>query len=160
MTCDTPWVLLSSAFFPWKLAILARSWNTDKNYILIHFFLILLTFDLLVCFNWHIYNIDDAWKIAAPGYYVITFVHDVANKTLSHDSNDTVDVLMWLTFVNSSIFMREVIIIWFFKDLTEKNDILEWCSWFKFNNLGMVLGMAKWSKLNSPFKEVAGEKNL
>ena len=117
-------------------------------------------FDLLVCFNWHIYNIDDAWKIAAPGYYVITFVYGVTNKTLLCDSNDTVDVLMWLMFVNSSIFMREVIITWFFKDLTKKNDILEWCSWFKFNNLGVVLGMAKWSKLNSPFKEVAGEKNL
>ena len=44
-------------------------------------------------------------------YQVITSVHDVTNKFLSRDSNYTVDVVMWPKFDNSSIFMREVIII-------------------------------------------------
>ena len=43
------------------------------------------------------------------GYDVIIPVNDVANKSLSHDSNYVVDVFMWPKFGNSSISMREVI---------------------------------------------------
>ena len=45
------------------------------------------------------------------GYDVIIYVHDVTNKILSRDSNYIVDVVMWPKFGNSSISMREVIII-------------------------------------------------
>ena len=47
------------------------------------------------------------WK---KGYDVIISANDVTNKTLSHDSNYIVDVVMWPKFGNSSISMREVII--------------------------------------------------
>ena len=45
------------------------------------------------------------------GYTVIIYVHDVTQEILSRDSNYIVDVVMWLKFGNSSIPMREVIII-------------------------------------------------
>ena len=45
------------------------------------------------------------------GYDVIIPVHDVTNKILSRDSNYIIDVVMWPKFGNSSISMREVIII-------------------------------------------------
>ena len=45
------------------------------------------------------------------GYDVIISVHDVTNKILSRDSNYIVDVVMWPKFGNSSIFMKEVIIM-------------------------------------------------
>ena len=45
------------------------------------------------------------------GYGVIIFVHDVTNKILSSDSVYIIDVFMWPKFGNSSISMREVIII-------------------------------------------------
>ena len=44
------------------------------------------------------------------GYYVICYVYDVTSKTLSHDSNYIMDVVMWPKFGNSSICIREVII--------------------------------------------------
>ena len=61
-------------------------------------------------------------KMATPGllkikifwnksYDVINYVHDVTNKILSRDSSYIVDVIMWLKFGNSSISIREVIII-------------------------------------------------
>ena len=45
------------------------------------------------------------------GYDVIISVHDVTNKILLRDSNYIVDVVMWPKFGNSSISMREVIIM-------------------------------------------------
>ena len=45
------------------------------------------------------------------GYAVIIHVRDITNKILSPDSNYIVDVVMWPMFGNSSISMREVIII-------------------------------------------------
>ena len=45
------------------------------------------------------------------GYDVIVYVHDVTNKILSRDSNCVVDVVVWPKFGNSSISIREVIII-------------------------------------------------
>ena len=44
------------------------------------------------------------------GYDLIISVHDVTNEILSRDSNDTIDVVMWLKFGNCSISMRKVII--------------------------------------------------
>ena len=46
------------------------------------------------------------------GYNVIisACACDVTNKILSRDSNYIVDVVMWLTFGNSSISMKEIII--------------------------------------------------
>ena len=43
-------------------------------------------------------------------YYVIISVHDITNKTLSHELNYIVDVFMPPKFHNSRISMREVII--------------------------------------------------
>ena len=76
------------------------------------------------------------------GYYVIIFVYDVTNKILSRDSNYIVDVAIWSKFGNSSFSMREFIITQFQKDLTRKTNFFEGCCWFKFNNLGLALGMA------------------
>ena len=45
------------------------------------------------------------------GYDVIILVYNVANKILLHDSNCIVVVIMCPKFGNSSISMREVIII-------------------------------------------------
>ena len=45
------------------------------------------------------------------GYCIIISVHDVTNKNLTHDSNYIVDVVMRPKFGNSSISMREAIII-------------------------------------------------
>ena len=44
-------------------------------------------------------------------YGVMISVHNITNKTLSRDSNDIISVVMWPKFVNSSIYMREVVII-------------------------------------------------
>ena len=44
-------------------------------------------------------------------YDVIISVHDVTSKILSCDWNYMVDVVMWPKFGNSSISMRQVIII-------------------------------------------------
>ena len=51
----------------------------------------------------------------------MNYVHDVTNKILSRDSSYTVDVIMWPDFGNSSISIREVIIISIFKDLTRES---------------------------------------
>ena len=45
------------------------------------------------------------------GYDVIIYVHDIPIKILSHDSNYTVDVVMWPKFGNSNISITEAIII-------------------------------------------------
>ena len=54
---------------------------------------------------------------------------------------------MWPKFGKYSVFMKELIIfinIWsrFYKDQTRKTNFSEGCSWFKFNNLVLALGMA------------------
>ena len=91
-------------------------------------------------------------KMATPGflkinifwnkdYDVTVSVHDVTNKILSRGSNYIVDVFMWPKFDNSSISMREVIITSILKRFDQKNRFFEGCSWFKFNNLELVLDM-------------------
>ena len=83
-------------------------------------------------------------KVAAPAllkinafwnkvYCVIYSVYEVTNKILSHESNYSMDVVMWPKFGNCHICIREVIItsiLWAF---------FEGWSWFKFNNLGLAL---------------------
>ena len=44
-------------------------------------------------------------------YDVIICIHDVVNKILSRESNYIVAVVMWPNFGNSSISVKEVIII-------------------------------------------------
>ena len=46
----------------------------------------------------------------SKAYEVIISIQAVINKILSNGSNYTVDVVMWLKFGNSRIYMREVII--------------------------------------------------
>ena len=58
------------------------------------------------------------WNI---DYDLIISVHDVTNKILSHDSNYNEDVVMWPKFGNSSIFMREIIIISTLKGFDQKS---------------------------------------
>ena len=55
------------------------------------------------------------------GYDVIISGHDVIRKILSSDSNYIVNVLMWPRFGNSSIFMREGIIISILQEFDQKN---------------------------------------
>ena len=61
-------------------------------------------------------------KIASPtllkikvfldkGYYVIYSVYNVTSKILLHGSSYIMDVVMWQKFGNSSICIREVIIV-------------------------------------------------
>ena len=49
---------------------------------------------------------------------------------------------MWPKIGNASISMREVIITSFLKGFDHENQFFEGCSLFKFNNLGLTLGMA------------------
>ena len=49
-------------------------------------------------------------KVWNKGYGVITFVHDVTNKSFSRDSKYVKDVVMWPKFDNSGISMREITI--------------------------------------------------
>ena len=78
------------------------------------------------------------WK---KSYDVIINVYDVTNKILSSDSNYIVDAVMWPKFGNHSISMREVIIISILWRFDQKNRFFEGWSWFRFNNLGLALGM-------------------
>ena len=62
------------------------------------------------------------------------FVSDVTNKMLSRELNCIVDAVMWPKLSNANIYMT--------KGLDQKNNFfLEGWSWFKFNNLGLSLGM-------------------
>ena len=105
------------------------------------------------CFNKDGYNLDMSTKIAAldllkikvfwiKSYDVIISAHDVINKNLSCHSNYIVDVVMWPKFGNSCTSMREVIITLILYGLDLKKHFFEVWSWFKFDNLGLALGMA------------------
>ena len=81
---------------------------------------------------------------------------------------------MWPKFGNSSISMREVIIISILQGFDQKNCFFERWSWFKFNNLELALGknlkcytsvekglklkVKQFLELISTFVEVRGEK--
>ena len=60
------------------------------------------------------------------GYEVIIYILDVTNEILSRDSNYIVDIVMWLKFGNSSISIREVIIISILSGFDQKS--LQQCS--------------------------------
>ena len=79
------------------------------------------------------------WNI---GYDVIMSAHDVINKILSRESNYIIDVVMWSKFGKSSISMWEFIMTSILQRFDQKNIFFGRYSWFKFNNLGLVLGMA------------------
>ena len=49
---------------------------------------------------------------------------------------------MWPKFVNSRISMREVIITTILSVFDHKNHFVKGFSWFRFNDLGLALGMA------------------
>ena len=72
-------------------------------------------------------------------YYVI----HVTIKNLSRDLNYLVDAFMWPMFGNSSISMREVIIIWILQGSDKKKQFF-WGVFLelKFNNLGLTVDVA------------------
>ena len=71
----------------------------------------------------------------------MTSVYDVNNKFLSSNLNHFVDLVLWPKIGNSSISMRKAIITSILYGFDQKNQFFEGCSWFKFNNLGLALGM-------------------
>ena len=107
-------------------------------------------------------------------YDIIIFVQDVPNKKLSCDSKYIIGFFKWAKF-GHSILEKSYHDLDFIRILPEKQILLERCSWFKFNNSGLALGMtlnvytcvAKGLKLTvrwflgliSTCMEVAGEKN-
>ena len=120
-------------------------------------------------------------KMATPGplkimvfwnkdYGVIISVSDVTNKILSTDPNYIVDLFVWPKFGNC----REVITTSILQEFDQKTAFFEGWPWFRFNNLGLVLGtnlkfytsVAKGLKLKvrkfwgliPTFVEVTGEK--
>ena len=119
----TPWVLLTSAFFHWKLAILVISQSADIDCILIHnlYFLNFFEFLKVVLINMVailmmstklvILGLLKTKVFWNKGHDVIFSVYDVTSKMLSRFSNYIVEVVLWPKFGNSNIFMGEVIII-------------------------------------------------
>lgn len=82
-------------------------------------------------------------------YDVIISVHEFIKNILSSVWNHTVDMVMWPKFGNYSVFMTEVIIrMW------PKNRFVWGVSWFKLNNLGLILGVTLkyWSRVPKRFK--------
>ena len=75
------------------------------------------------------------------GYYVIYPVYNFSNKTLSHDSNYIMDVVTWPKLVTLAFVQEKLSWPQFYKDLTRKTAFFEERSWFKFNNLGLALGI-------------------
>ena len=69
------------------------------------------------------------------GYDFIIFVRDVTIKFLSHESNHIVVVVMWPKF-GEKLSQPQ-----FYKDLIRKTNVFERWSSFKFNNLGLAIGM-------------------
>ena len=64
-------------------------------------------------------------------YDVIISAFDITNRVLSYDSNYIVDALVWPKFGNSSIS----------KGFDQKNYFFEGRTWFKFNNLELLVGV-------------------
>ena len=77
------------------------------------------------------------------GYDIIISIHDVINQISSQILLYYItDLLMWPKFGNSSISWEKLLQPQFYKDSTRKTNSLERCSWFRFNNLRLALGMA------------------
>ena len=64
-------------------------------------------------------------------YDVIISAFDITNRVLSYDSNYIVDALVCPKFGNSSIS----------KGFDQKNYFFEERTWFKFNNLELLVGV-------------------
>ena len=108
------------------------------------------------------------------GYDAIIYTHGTTNKILLGESIYIVDVIMWPKFGNSSISTREVIITSILKQFHRKKQFFVGYTCFKFNNLGLVSGMAltlytsvakvlklevrNYRELIPTFVEVTGEK--
>ena len=120
ITWHTCWVLLTPAFFHWKLAnfvisriqiafwyIISNSFNFFSDSLKI--FLIKLVIILMMSAKMATPGLLKITVFWNKGYDVIISVDDVTNKILWHDSNYIVDLFMWPKFGNSSISMREVI---------------------------------------------------
>ena len=126
ITWQTPWVLLTLAFFHWKAANFSISENTDTETILVFYFFWYFFLESLTIFLINVVIIlMISAKFATPGllkikifrnkgYDVLNSDYDATNKILSHDSNDIVHVVTWPKFGKSllkfGISMREVII--------------------------------------------------
>ena len=63
------------------------------------------------------------------------------SPTKFYHLNCMADVVMWPKFDHSSISMREVVITSIFWGFDQKKHFFEGWSWFKFNYLGLALGM-------------------
>ena len=67
--------------------------------------------------------------------------HETTNKVLSVSSNYILVVVIWLNFSYFRIFMTDDIINEILYGFDYKNRFFRGWSWFKFNNLRLVLGM-------------------
>ena len=124
MARQTPWVVLTSSYFPRKSAIFVMSRNTDIDCVLIHNLFSFTFFELLKLVLINIVKIlIISAKLATPGflkmkvfwnkgYAVISSVDEFINKLSSRDSIHIVNVVMWIKFGNPSITMRQFIITW------------------------------------------------
>ena len=87
-------------------------------------------------------------------------VHDVINRIFSRDSNSVAAVFMWPKFNNPRISMRELIItlvIITYHKFDQKNYFFEGWSWFKFDNLGLVLSMKFYGNVSKGFELEVGK---
>ena len=78
------------------------------------------------------------WK---KGYDVIIYVYDVTNNILSRDSNCILDEVIDQSFVTLAFLWDKLSWPQFYKDLSRKNFFLIFGFWFKFNTLGLAIGM-------------------
>ena len=107
----------------------------------------------LYSFNKDDYNFDDAGKNGYSrsslnkGIFIIFFFY-VTNKVLSYVSNSIAGEITWLTFGNSSISMKELIITSILLEFDQKNYFFEGRSWFKLNNLWLALAMLNFTPVS------------
>ena len=87
--------------------------------------------------------------LSNKGYDAIISVHGVTNEILSRESNYVIDGVTRPKLGNSSISVRQGITTSIFIKIWPEKPLFLWggCSWFKSNNLGLALGIAKGLKL-------------
>ena len=119
---DTPLESADISILHRKSADFSVSRNTDIDCILKQFLTLSTVFEslkivlinmvtiLMMSTKIATLGLLEIWVFWNKGYDVIIFAHIVTSKKLSRDSNCFVDVVMWPKFVNSSIYIREVII--------------------------------------------------
>ena len=116
--------------------ILINSFQFFKLFVGLYRFLIIIVAILVLSAKLAILALLKIKVFWNKNYDLEILVHEVIKKILLRCSSYNVDVLMWINCVNFSIFMREVII-----RMTRKRNFLEACTWFKFNELVLELGM-------------------